>query len=179
MVYGARYVLNAQEIRSSIFWFGTLGDKWDCPGNWVPEALPIQAGQTIDSKLNCLWILGSSEEWGNQQGSSSLRKIRRGLNSGWWAGKGQQRFGESKKCDHQFSGAHLWPHISCGWFWWHTWTLLGVTYHDWHKIGHCCLCRFSFMTLWDGVQGARTIAHWFQELRHTSNMSRVKKETKQ
>ena len=40
-------------------------------------------------------------------------------------------------------------------------------------------CRFSFMTLWDGVQFARTFAHWFQELRLTRNRGRVKNETKQ
>ena len=49
-----------------------------------------------------------------------------------------------------------------------------------HDNNHSC--RFSFMTLWDGLQGVRTIGHWFKEFwraRKRSGVENEKSEGKQ
>ena len=82
---------------------------------------------------------GSSDEWGNRQGFSSLRKTRRGLNSGWWAGKRQQRF-----CKMQKVGTNvIEPASRCSSMASHLWWLILVAHLDssWgHNTiinGHC------------------------------------------
>ena len=87
-------MLNVQEIWICIFWPRTFGDRWDCQVNWVHEALQIQVYQEHEKpeQIKMLKIIGSSKKWGNQPGSSSLRKTRRVSNCGWWAGKRLLRF---------------------------------------------------------------------------------------
>ena len=128
-------MLNVQEIWICIFWPRTFGDRWDCRVNWVHEALQIQVYQEHEKpeQMKMLNILGSSKKWGNQPGSSSLRKTRRVSNCGWWAGKRLPRFVfvlSSSKTTGLLSAAHLWTHILGGWIWGNSRSLFRVTCHQ-------------------------------------------------
>ena len=55
------------------------------------------------------------------------------------------------------------------------WTFFGVKIIKRpHDNNHSS--RFSFMTLWDGLQGVRTIGHWFKELWRARKRSWVESE---